>query len=214
MRCGREGMRASGERRRRGGWWWEMDRWEIKAAAGSSQEEREEWRRDNWKRKDGARARLHPEGKRSGVEGCKRGAGRVGVGVGRRDRSASVKDGTPKQVSVRQRVRQTEYIKSGGRPGGRLAGVMCTFGRQRQGQRTPSARRLVCPQLHQSALAFFRLARGSCAFDHLMMLLHPNCFQDWFIAKGGDSPFKHQKKSFQTSNPLIPFFQLHKTIRT
>lgn len=81
MRCGREGMRASGGKGGEGGGW-EMDRWEIKAAAGSSQEEREEWRRDNWKRKDGARARLHPEGKRSGVEGVQKG-GRASGGLGR-----------------------------------------------------------------------------------------------------------------------------------
>lgn len=78
--------------------------------------------------------------------------GRERVGEGRggccRDRSASVKDRTPKQVSVRQTVRQTEYIKSGGagggravatRPAGRPAGVTCTSVRQRQGQRTQSA---------------------------------------------------------------------------
>lgn len=38
------------------------------------------------------------------------------------DRSVSVKDRTPKQVSVRQTVRQTEYIKSGWRAGGHPAG--------------------------------------------------------------------------------------------
>lgn len=89
MRCGCEGMRAGGKmrrrrRRRKRGVWWEMDRWEIKAAAGSSQEEREEWRRDNWKRRDGVRARLNPEGKRSGVEGSELGRGwhRESGGVG------------------------------------------------------------------------------------------------------------------------------------
>lgn len=86
--------------------WWEMDRWEIKAAAGSRQEEREGWRRDNWKRRDGQRARLHPEGKRSGVEGCKRGAGRVGVGAG-------AGAGAPRQVSeCKRRNTQTSVCKT------------------------------------------------------------------------------------------------------
>lgn len=48
--------------------------------------------------------------------GEKGGGGRESGGRSR-DRSASVKDRTPKQVSVRQTVRQTEYIKSGGRAG-------------------------------------------------------------------------------------------------
>lgn len=47
---------------------------------GSGKREREGWRRDNWKRRDGARARLNPEGKRSGVEGCKKGSGESGGG--------------------------------------------------------------------------------------------------------------------------------------
>lgn len=186
MRCGREGMRASGGKGGEGGGW-EMDRWEIKAAAGSSQEEREEWRRDNWKRKDGERGYTQ-RGNGQAWRGC----GWGGWGGAPRQVSECKRRNTQTSVckTESQTDRQTEYIKSGGR----LAGARRTFARQRQGQRTPSARRLVCPQPHRSALAFFRLARGSCAFDHLMMLLRANCCQDWFIARGGDSPLKTPKE--------------------
>lgn len=73
---------------------------------------KEGWSKENWKR---GRGRENDETQRGSGQGWMGVKGDRESGRGGGDRSVSVKDETPKQVSKRQTDRQTEYIKYGGR---------------------------------------------------------------------------------------------------